>query len=70
MGTYNKFAGNVALLDGQAIGGADVLAEGTLIAAAGQVWGREGGDGESENGSDELHIDSGRRSKMIYINDE
>lgn len=70
MNTCNPSTGDVALLDAQAIGGAGVLAEDTLIAAAGQVWGRESGDSESENGGDELHFDSGRRCKMMDINDE
>lgn len=47
---------DVALLDGQAIIRAGVLAKRALAATNGQVGGREGGGSKSKDGGSELHF--------------
>lgn len=50
--THHKLASDIALEDGEAILGADILAEGALGG-----WGCHGRGGEGEDGGGELHFD-------------
>lgn len=51
--TYHKLATDIALQDGQAVRGADVLAEGAL----GVSRDGHGRSGEGEDGGEELHFE-------------
>lgn len=53
--TYNPGAADAALLDGQAVGRAGILAKGAL-AAGRDIRSREGGGSEGKDGGGELHF--------------